>query len=71
MSAVMNVPNKTFPDDVRPILMGILVLIERRIIFMAQMAKATYEGVKKFIYLSVHLSLQDLLDVLVPLAGLE
>lgn len=49
--AVMEVPNKTFPDDVRHNFDGHPCSHRKaHNIYGAQMAKATYEGVKKFIY---------------------
>ncbi|MGB3590705.1 MAG: glycoside hydrolase family 31 protein [Nonlabens sp.] len=49
--AVMEVPNKTFPDDVRHDFDGNPCSHRKaHNIYGAQMARATYEGVKKFIY---------------------
>lgn len=49
--AVMEVPNKTFPDDVRHDYDGHPCSHRKaHNIYGAQMARATYEGVKKFIY---------------------
>ncbi|WP_298951676.1 glycoside hydrolase family 31 protein [uncultured Nonlabens sp.] len=49
--AVMEVPNKTFPDDVRHDFDGHPCSHRKaHNIYGAQMARATYEGVKKFIY---------------------
>ncbi len=49
--AVMEVPNKTFPDDVRHNYDGHPCSHRKaHNIYGAQMARATYEGVKKFIY---------------------
>lgn len=49
--AVMEVPNKTFPDDVRHDYEG-NPCSHRKVhnVYGMQMARATYEGVKKFIY---------------------
>ena len=49
--AVMEVPNKTFPDDVRHDYDGHPCSHRKaHNVYGAQMARATYEGVKKFIY---------------------
>jgi alpha-glucosidase len=49
--AVMEVPNKTFPNDVRHDFDGHPCSHRKaHNIYGAQMARATYEGVKKFIY---------------------
>ncbi len=49
--AVMGVPNKTFPDDVRHDYDGHPCSHRKaHNIYGAQMARATYEGVKKYIY---------------------
>jgi len=49
--AVMEVPNKTFPDDVRHDYDGHPCSHRKaHNIYGAQMARATYEGVKKYIY---------------------
>ncbi|ARN77523.1 glycosyl hydrolase [Nonlabens spongiae] len=49
--AVMEVPNKTFPDDVRHDFDGHPCSHRKaHNIYGAQMARATYEGVKKYIY---------------------